>query len=113
MRRRRDLKPWITTGEIAVGKAEPQNGAAEAPGVGLLDREAGLERHPAQRSADRVGLYPDSASRQGDQMGRSGAAHLDRTDDRPICIDASRPVAAFEASIAEILAGNKTFGLLG
>ena len=42
------FKPRVAAGEIAIGEAQGGQRAAEALRVGLLDLEAGLERHAAQ-----------------------------------------------------------------
>src|SRR5262249_51220388 len=54
-----DLEPRVAAGEVAIGEAERGQRAAETLRVGLLHLEAGLERHAAQRGADRVGLHPE------------------------------------------------------
>src|SRR5712671_2330386 len=109
----RNLKPRVAAGKIAIRKAEPRERAAETSGVGLLDGEARLERHPAQRRADRIGLHPDGSGRQGDETHRSRATHLDGADHRPIGIDPACPAGALEAGIAEISAGNEALGFWG
>src|SRR5579864_1405836 len=98
-------------GEVAVGKAEARNRAAEAPRVDLIDREARREPCPAQRGAHRIGLHPDGAGRQHHETRRSGAAYLDGADHRAVGIDTARTGGALEARVAEMLAGDEMPGL--
>ena len=54
----------VMAGEVAIGKAEPRDRAAETVGVGALEIEAGLDRQPAQRGADRLAFHLQRAGRQ-------------------------------------------------
>src|SRR4029079_12908548 len=99
-----------TPGEIAVGKAQTGNRAAEAYLAGALDVEAGLKRQAADRGAKAVAVGPQRTGRQNHIAAWSVAAGLDVTRDRAVGVDAAIAGRAVEAGVGEVLAGNEMPG---
>src|SRR3954452_7094304 len=92
--------------EIAVGKAESRDRAAEAHLAGPVEIEAGLERQAADRRAVAVAARSQRAGRQHHIAARSLAAGLDVAGDRTVRVDAAVAVGAVETVVGEVLAGD-------
>src|SRR5262249_28820202 len=89
-------------GEAAIAKPHPR--AAEAALIQLLEMKARLERHAAERRADRLAPDPQRSRRQPYRPHRSRAAELDGADDRAVAVDASGAARAIETIECEKLA---------
>jgi len=103
----RHLRAPIAAGELAGGKAQPRDRAAEAVFVDAHEIEAGLDRHAAHLSANRFAFDLQGASRQHGIAHLAGALELDGADDRAVRQDTALPAGAFEAGIIEKLADNE------
>src|SRR5262245_23823576 len=89
-------------GEVAIGKTHPR--AAEAALIQLLEMKARLERHAAERRAERLAPDPQRSRRQPYRSHRSRAAELDGADDRAVAVDASGAARAIKTIECEKLA---------
>ena len=76
--------------EIAIGKAQAGDRAAEAAIVDLLHPKARLDRHAGQMRAHRAAVDPDGAGRQSGEAHLALAARPDGADDGAIGKDAAR-----------------------
>ncbi len=106
-----ELGARIALVEIAIGKAEPGDRAAEAAVVELLHPKARRDRQAGQMRAHRGAIHLDRSGRQGREPGLALAAKSDGADDRAVGENAAAAGGAFEAGIGEQLAHHEGAGL--
>jgi hypothetical protein len=98
--------------EIAIGKTQARDRAAEALVAGPVEIETGIEQRSLHVGADAVILGVERAGRQMHEA-RIAAAHAHDARDRTVGEDASGTGRALKAVEREQLAGDEMAGLLG
>src|ERR1700760_657356 len=93
--------------EVAIGKAKPGDGAAEAAVVLLVDIEARLERQPLQRGADIVAADLQGVAGQPEMAHRAGAGELDGACGAHVIENTACAAGAVETGEGEPLAGHE------
>ncbi len=99
--------------EFAIGESHARHRAAEALVVHLVQVEAGLERHAAQRGADRLTANLQRVAGQTDVAHRPGAVELHRARGPHVVEQTARTTGAVEAGESEYFAGDEFARLVG
>src|SRR6516164_4389525 len=99
--------------EVAIGKAHARDRSAEAALVQLVEVEAGLERKPPQRGANRLPAYLQRVARQAQVTNGTGAVELHGASRAHVVEYPPRSARTVKAGECEHLAGYEPAGLLG
>src|SRR5215207_1607227 len=99
-------------GEIAIGKSETRNRAAETLPAGLLKIETRLEQHALDRSTDPLAFHLQRAGRQHGMTRRTAALHLHDAGDGAVGMNSPGALGALETTEGEHFPNNETPRLL-
>ena len=97
--------------EIAIGKSEAGDRAAETAIAELLHPKARGDRKAGQMGAHRGAIHLYGSRRQGCEPGLALAAKSNGADDRAVRENAAAAGSAFEAAVGEQLAHHESAGL--
>lgn len=88
------MRAPLIADEVAIGRPQPRDRAAEAVGVGALQIEARLHQRATQRRADPLALDSRRVRRQRGIARRAAALKLDRTNFCAVGINDAAPARA-------------------
>ncbi len=107
-----ELGARIALVEIAIGKAEAGDRAAEAAVAELLHPKARGDRQAGQMGAHRAAIHLYRSGRQGREPGLALAAKFDGADDRAVGENPAAAGGTFKAGIGEQLSHHESAGLI-
>src|SRR6516165_2768056 len=110
--RHQHLRSTLMT-EVAIGETHARNRSSEAALVQLVEVEAGLERKPPQRGANRLPAYLQRVAGQAQVTNGTGAAELHGASRAHVIEYPPGSPRAVKAGEGEYLSGYEPAGFLG